>query len=117
MNNKLDLISVSPSRAAADFLRYAETTTGADRDYCLAMVRRIAAHREPPRKTRKPPRCGYHGVTLRTDCVIRPYAARCAEKFLGMHATAIDAARTYDAASWERFHDASRLNFPGEVKL
>jgi hypothetical protein len=108
---------VSPTQAARDFRHWAQLTTGVDREHCLAEVQRLATNRKPqvhkPHKLRQTGK--YLGVTNRHDCVNRPWCARIHSVYLGSFVTSIEAARAYDVACWDQYHDKARLNFPEDV--
>ena len=54
---------------------------------------------------------GYIGVSLSVNHVTTPYRVYCAHKFIGMFATAEEAARAYDKAVKEKYGEFAKTNF------
>lgn len=54
---------------------------------------------------------GYIGVRFSPRHKSKPYAVYCQHKFVGMYATAEEAARAYDVRAREVFGEFARLNF------
>lgn len=110
------------SSAAYDFADYAGQRMLPERDrrWCALVSEEIgsAPHRPVPRyATKRVLRHSsqYHGVTYRGDCRLHPWHAQTVDGNCGSHETEIEAAKACDKLSWEKHHDLSRLNFPGDV--
>lgn len=46
-----------------------------------------------------------------------PVTRRSASRSIGYYADEAEAARAYDRACWEMYHEPARLNFPDEVRI
>lgn len=82
-----------------------------------ANLRPATASQNAANSRLQPSRSGYRGVCQRSNRFRAIISKDCqpGNVYLGMFATAEDAARAYDRAAFERWGDFARLNFPEEI--